>query len=342
VGGIATFNVIAVGGSPLSYKWQRYSTNLVNVVGKFSGATSATLNISNAQFDDATAYSVIVTDLAGSVTNTAQLLVVTADQFSNWLDNPGFEFNVVDPTLVPSPWNNFSGSALVNTNDGYGFDPNFPVQTVDGTNAVKVFNAGEYNGIYQDVPASPGDIFTGDGQLYMSSQDLLLGDCEAFLEVQFRHGSDNPIAMYGSALVTPSSPTDTWLFLQVTNGVAAGYAQTTTANAAYLVAPAGTDHVRYQLTLHNIAAGSGNVYLDATRLMKKIPVTVTTSLGGGNVTLSWLTQGATGYEVVYKDDLNAASWTSFVPAEVVAGDGTVKSKSFPTSAAKRFYSVLTK
>lgn len=340
LGGTASFTVVAAGGSPLSYQWKRYTTNLLNG-GNISGATSPTLTISNVQAADATTYTVTVTDTAGSVTTSpARLRVLTPAEFANCLDNPGFELDVVVPTQVPEPWINFSGSALVNTNDGYAGDPvNYPIQTIDGTNAVRVFNAGEYNGFYQDVPASPGQIFAGDGWFYISSQELLQGTCEAFLEVQFRQGNANPIAIYNSDFVNPSSPTDTWLFLRATNGVAAGYAQTTTTNALYSVAPAGTDHVRYQLTLHNIAGGTGNVYFDAARLMKKIPVQLSVSVSGGNITLSWLSQGATSYQVVYKDNLSDASWTPL--GGLVAGDGTVKSVSYPTPGSKRFYSVLT-
>ena len=130
------------------------------------------------------------------------------------------------------------------------------------------------------------------------------------------------------------------MFLQVTNGVPAGYSSTSTTNAAYLVAPAGTDHVRYQVTLHAEGVGNGSVYVDVMRLMKKIPVTVTASISGGNINLSWLSQGATSYQVVYKDNIADASWTTI--GGLIAGDGGVKTASLLASPTKRFYSVLTK
>lgn len=338
VGGTASFSVVAVGASPLSYHWQRYSTNLLNSA-KFSGATSSTLTISNAQLADATTYSVIVTDTAGSVTNAARLQILTPAEFANALDNPSFELNydaVNAFQVVPAPWINFSGSALLSGGD-------FPWSTpVDGTNVVQVYNAGQYNGSFQDVPASPGDVFTGDGWLFQSSFDPLTAPTnEAYLEVQFRQGNNAPIAIYHSATITNDiALQDAWLFLEATNGVAAGYAQTSTSNAKYLVAPAGTDHVRYQITLHKEGAGSGSVFVDVMRLMKKIPVTVATSVSGGSVTLSWLSQGATDYQVVYKDNLTDLSWTPI--GGLIAGDGSVKSASFATTLTKRFYSVLTK
>ncbi|MEY2429975.1 MAG: hypothetical protein QOJ40_2860, partial [Verrucomicrobiota bacterium] len=220
----------------------------------------------------------------------------------------------------------------------------FPWSTpVDGTNVVQVYDAGQYNGIFQDVPASPGNIFSGDCWLFQSSFDPLTAPTnEAFLEVQFWQGNVAPIAIYHSAAITNDPALqDAWLFLEATNGVAAGYAQTSTANAKYLVAPAGTDHVRYQITLHKEGAGSGSVFVDATRLMKKIPVSVSTSISAGNITLSWLSQGATSYQVVFKDNLTDAAWTPI--GGLIAGDGGIKSAGpFAATLTKRFYSILTK
>lgn len=341
-GDTATFSVAAAGSSALSYQWQRYETNLVNG-GNITGATSATLTVSNAQADDATSYKVTVSSTAGSIdSQPVRLRVLTPAEFANALDNPGFELDVVTPTTVPAPWVNFTGSALQNTNDIYAWPSDQNVQTVDGTNVVQVYNAGEWNGIFQDVPAAPGDIFTGECRLWQSSWDPLTAPVnEAFLEVQFRAGSGNPIAIYHSDFVTNTPELlDTWLVLQATNGVAEGYAQTTTTDAQYLVAPAGTEFVRFQITLHAVGGGPGSVYVDAARLMKKLPVTVGTSRNGGNIQLSWLSQGDTDYQVVYKDNLSDPAWLPL--GELIAGDGTVKTVSYATAANQCYYQVLTK
>jgi hypothetical protein len=335
-GGTASFSVAATGGSPLSYQWQRYGTNLLNAPGKFSGATSATLNISNAQADDDTTYIVTVTDTAGSVNSqSARLRVLTPTEFANLLDNPSFEKDVITFGAVPDPWVNFTGSALLSGGD-------FIYSAAqDGINVVQTYNAGQYNGIYQDVPAAPGQIFTGDGWLWQSSLDPLLATVnEAFLEVQFWPIAGAPIAIYHSAYIT-NSPLlqDAWLHLEATNGTAAGYASTTTSNAKYLVAPAGTHHVRFQLTLHAEGGGAGSVFVDSLRLLEKVPVTVSTVTSGGNLTLSWPTKLTSTYQVVYKNNLSDVGWTA--TGSLVTGDGTTKSASFPISGGQRFYSVLT-
>lgn len=341
-GETATFSVVASGSSALSYQWQRYETNLVNG-GNISGATTATLTVSNAQADDATSYKVTVSNTAGSIdSQSVRLRVLTPAELANALDNPSFELDVAAPTTVPEPWVNFTGSALQNTNNLYAWPSEQNVKTIHGTNVVQVYNGGEWNGIYQDVPAVAGDIFTGDCWLWQSSFDPLTAPVnEAFLEVQFRAGAANPIAIYSSAYVTNAAELhDVWLFLQATNGVAEGYAQTTTTDAEYLVAPPGTEFVRFQVTLHAVGGGPGSVYVDAARLMKKLPVTVDSSVSGGSIQLSWLSQGDTDYQVVYKDNLNDPAWLPL--GELIVGDGKVKTTQYPLTGSQRYYQVLTK
>ena len=86
VGSKATFTVTAAGTAPLSYQWRVNGTNLVNGSIKngptISGATTPALTISNAQTNNSGNYTVIVTNIAGSVTSSNAVLtvaVVTGD-----------------------------------------------------------------------------------------------------------------------------------------------------------------------------------------------------------------------------------------------------------------------
>jgi hypothetical protein len=66
----ASFSVVASGTAPLSYQWSFNSTAL-------SGATSTTLTLTNAQATDTGNYTVVVTNVAGSVTSAVATLTVT-------------------------------------------------------------------------------------------------------------------------------------------------------------------------------------------------------------------------------------------------------------------------
>jgi hypothetical protein len=66
----ASFSVTATGTGPLSYQW-----NLNGVA--LPGATDSAAALTNAQLTDAGGYSVVVTNIAGSVTSSVALLTVT-------------------------------------------------------------------------------------------------------------------------------------------------------------------------------------------------------------------------------------------------------------------------
>ncbi len=74
-GANAGFSVTASGTPPLSYQWRFNGTNLANS-GQVSGVNSATLSLTNAQPTNAGSYSVVVTNVAGSVTSTVAVLSV--------------------------------------------------------------------------------------------------------------------------------------------------------------------------------------------------------------------------------------------------------------------------
>jgi hypothetical protein len=70
VGGNASFNVVAGGSQPLSYQWRLEGNAL-------SGATNSVLNLSNVQLSDVGNYSVVVANVAGSVTSSNASLTVS-------------------------------------------------------------------------------------------------------------------------------------------------------------------------------------------------------------------------------------------------------------------------
>jgi hypothetical protein len=74
-GTTATFTNTASGTSPLNYQWRKNGGNL-NDGGNVSGSTTTNLTLANVQDADATSYTVIVTNIVGSITSSPALLVV--------------------------------------------------------------------------------------------------------------------------------------------------------------------------------------------------------------------------------------------------------------------------
>ena len=77
VGGAATFTITATGTAPLTFRWSRNGTELVDGPG-IAGAGTATLRLSALTLARAGTYSVRVGNAAGAVTSSAAALTVTA------------------------------------------------------------------------------------------------------------------------------------------------------------------------------------------------------------------------------------------------------------------------
>jgi hypothetical protein len=72
-------------------------------------------------------------------------------------------------------------------------------------------------------------------------------------------------------------------------------------------------------------------------LVPAVGVTVSATHSGGNLVLSFPTQPGVVYRVLYSTDLGGGNWTLLTS---IAGDGTTKSVSDPTTAARRFYKIV--
>jgi len=77
LGSNVTFVVQATGTSPLSYQWQMDGTNLVDDGVKISGALTNELTIFNVQLTNSGIYTVVITNIAGSVTSSNAVLTLT-------------------------------------------------------------------------------------------------------------------------------------------------------------------------------------------------------------------------------------------------------------------------
>ncbi len=337
-GQTANFTITAQGTAPLSYSWTQItgtSTNVLSNGARISGANSNSLTISNLVLSDAGTYTVTVTNSHGSASAGAALVVLpAAGAATNMLINPGFE----DPNFATSGtagWFNFSGAEIVSTNDFY-FLSDQHVTVEEGTNCCHVFASGSFDGVFQDRPALPGQIYTANCWFLTPSADPISGSNVCYLEVQFRTANDTTLVQYSSAMVDTSFPMDTWISLVPTN-IRSGDFTTFLGTSPYMIAPAGTAKVRYQITYHAQGSG-GSVYVDAANMMVREPI-VTATRSGGNVQLSFATLFGPKYQAYYKNSVTDTTW--HVLGSPVTGDGTVKTITDAVGAGPRLYIVNT-
>jgi uncharacterized protein YjbI with pentapeptide repeats len=131
VGGTASFNVTASGTPPLSYQWRFGGTNL-------SGATNTTLNLTNVQVSQAGNYTVLVTNLYGSILSSNAVLTVTLDHFAwNPIPSPRFVNTPFAVTLraqnlTNGVFTNFTGTAILGTTNGIAVTPSVSGNFIQG------------------------------------------------------------------------------------------------------------------------------------------------------------------------------------------------------------------
>jgi hypothetical protein len=135
VGATATLAVTATGTEPLSYQWWLNETNLLVDGGQIEGATSNVLTISNVQLTNNGNYTVIVTNVAGSVTSSNAVLTVTN----------------VPPAIVVQPTNQTVGvgSTVILAVTATGTEPLSYQWQVDGTNLL--VDGGQIEGAISNV-----------------------------------------------------------------------------------------------------------------------------------------------------------------------------------------------
>jgi hypothetical protein len=346
-GSTVNFSVTATSSSVLTYQWYGVFGNVTNTLSNgpgISGVTSSNLTLSNVPVTNSGTYFVKITAGAASANVGATLLVKSYADYANFLENPGFE------TGTDSPWVRFASTnasfgRIVTSSDTYFGGGN--VNIFQGTYSSYTTYNDVYSGIYQDVVAAPGQIFTADMWFYNATGDPIPGPSmsatnENYLEVQFRAGG-NVLQQYITTIsnLDYTATRDVWFNLQATNAGTYG-SMPPTSNAKYLVAPPGTTTVRFQLTMHDVAnsVGNGSIYYDSAALMLKVPVAVSASMQGGNLVLSWKSQGSTSYQVQFKDALDA-DWQNLGASVPGTGQGVSKSDPAPGPSGHRFYRVLT-
>ncbi len=340
----AIFAVNVNGTGPFTYLWDfnnaTTSTVLSNGPG-ISGATSNILTVSNVSLADAGTYTLTVNNLTASATANSTLAVLTllSARF-NLLIDPSFEQSdfSTDPTTA---WVLFNGAAEQNSGYDYYNNSDTPVSALDGSNCVQLYSVGpgSYNGVYQDRPALPGQVYTASAWFLTPITDEIGGANQCYIEVQFRDASGNLINEYRSASINSNTTTAGWVNLTATNNFAGDFV-TLLGNSQYLVAPAGTATVRYQITYQAdpINDLGGSVYVDDLNLRLRAPVAAIT-VNNATARVSFPTIFGPIYQAYYKTNLTDALWHT--NGSAITGDGTVKTFTNSVTAKSRFYIINT-
>ena len=311
-GQTATFTVVAAGSGTLYYTWLKNGSPLSDV-GNISGSATATLTISNLTAADSGAYSVLVLGPGGNTPQSpnANLSVKPLAQAANLILNPGFE---ASSTTLPF-WTSWNGAGPVANPPGAG-ETNY-----DGSVICELWSTGvgTWNGIDQSFTPTPGAVYTASAWLLQSAGAAIAGASEGWLEINF-YNSGVLWANFQSPHITSNSVVGVWT--NVTVGPVANVA--------------GADEIRCQLNYHAMD-GNGALYIDDVTFRAQIPVTITPSVSGANMILSFPTQTGASYQVLYKNDLSDASWQTL---QTITGDlsgHTNISTTMPPT--KRFYRV---
>jgi len=140
VGTTAIFTVVASGSAPLNYQWKKNGTNI-------AGATSTNFTIVSVQTNDATTYSVAITNAYGSIISSNATLVVNPPPYFVWNQIPSPRFANTPFTVIIQAQNltngivtNFTDTVVLLSTNGVPVSPAVSANFIQGvwTGAVTV------------------------------------------------------------------------------------------------------------------------------------------------------------------------------------------------------------
>ncbi len=170
------------------------------------------------------------------------------------LANPSFE------TLsggAPASWQLF-GNAQSST-----------TAATTGTRSIRAFGVGgagpHYAGVFQNLPASPGQVWLATANLRHLLGDRLGGSSFVDLKIEWFNRQNQLISADAVTALNPASPTDT-----------------TIPASVQATAPSGTASARIAIVYAQPGAGSGSVYIDDATFAYISPAVVTVCVADVN------------------------------------------------------------
>ncbi|TWT86199.1 hypothetical protein Mal64_39420 [Pseudobythopirellula maris] len=140
-----------------------------------------------------------------------------ANAHANLIVNPGFE----DPSTAPgveyfgaTGWSDFGGGT---------FTVNSAVVTPNsGDQSLKMF--GGTSGVYQEFPASPGQIWDGGAYVLNDAGDAMSGGQVAAVNIEWIDGAGGQVGFISNGDTISTTPTGDWLLRPVSGVAPAGTA----------------------------------------------------------------------------------------------------------------------
>ncbi len=173
----------------------------------------------------------------------------------NALLNPGFEDAGAGTTAAN--WLVFGNAQQASTGQHSGAKS----IRIAGNNGSGPF----YSGVYQDLPASPSQVWSATGYAQHTAATRLLAGNTMYLKIEWYNAAGTQISFVQSPVLTDTSPLDTSVF---------GSMQAT--------APAGTGKARITLVMVQNATGSSAVTMDDVTFGYTSPVAIATCVADYN------------------------------------------------------------
>lgn len=195
------------------------------------------------------------------------------------------------------------------------------------------FNGGPNTpGFYQEVAVVPGSLWNASIKARTQNTDHIRDSNQAVVEVSFLDSLNTVLAKFAAPVFNTNSPINTWIDLKVNQRT---FPSPATTNLLW--APPNTTKARFEVSFSQTLYEWGSIYFDDALLQEvSRPVLAAEFDPGGNIEIAFQTQPGVNYQIVFKNSLTAGSWN---PVEIIAGDGTAKSVSYPVTEPLRFYSV---
>jgi hypothetical protein len=301
------FQVMSNGALPLGYQWFQNGVGIPN-------ATNSTYGIFPTQTNNAGIYSVVVSNMFGSVTSAvAQLAVFVPSTIQTSFDDLStptvsgeFQTGLMPSVYASLNWNNF-----------------YVVNGVLATNT----------GFYAGVVSSSNVVYNGNGSAAYFYSSSLFDFTSADLTAGWNDNLRVQVLGVTGSTITYSNVFT--LSATIHTNILFNYLGVT---EVYFQSSGGTLHPGYSVTEPAEQFAMDNVIISTNLAVGVLPSFQTATKTGNTIAFNWGAIVGQTYQVQYKSNLTQTSWFN-LGNPVIATNGTM-SVSDSLTNSQRFYRIL--